>query len=405
MRAGPTWIVGMTREDDESGTCPWCVVKLANPGTNNNNNTTITTTNALSTNTTSKYKMESGSTVIPGSQDSTASPGTTITNNNNNKLQNAGSTTSLATTFRLDKWNERKDMVMSNLSAKWHSDDMIQRREQMRQGWQTLGHKIQKSSQDIGSKIQQDVLGSERTMQVQQGLQKVGNTIQKKFHISKLQPQDSGGLTNQLEMLNERMKEEAMRRDVRREAEEACLETMRVHLDEFLKEINPNGTYEDWILALHPENTQDATLLQGMEYMEVDARFYVEESDHRRLWNQTVQDIHRQVPAKARMWGGPIQNHQELLQQQQQQQQPVVDLLGDANVGVSSQQQQQQQQQLTVNETDTSFTATFTNSTTDTPSSNDPFSGELFGQPTVVPSSAENIVVSNSMSGGDLISF
>jgi hypothetical protein len=120
-------------------------------------------------------------------------------------------------------------------------------------------------------------------------------------------------------MFNERMKEEALRRDVCREAEEACLKTMRDHLAEFLQTQNNEGTYEEWIFALHPENTQDASLLQDMEYKEVDLRFYVEESDHRILWNETVNDPHRQVAARTRMWSSSQNNGQ---------QEQIVDLLG-----------------------------------------------------------------------------
>ncbi len=186
-----------------------------------------------------------------------------------------------------------------------------QHRDQMRQGLQSLGAKLQQGSQDL--------MARDETQRIKEQFQSVvGNKLSNlKFSKFTEGVSNQGGFNDQLAMFNERMKEEAMRRDVRREAEEACLQTMRDHLSEFLQQ-HSDGTYEEWIFALHPENTQDASLLQDMEYKEVDLRFYVEESDHRQLWNETINDPHRQVAARTSMWGGTIL-HEE---------QPTVDLLG-----------------------------------------------------------------------------
>lgn len=114
------------------------------------------------------------------------------------------------------------------------------------------------------------------------------------------QQQPSGGLSSQLNALNLRMKEEAERRDVQKVSEEACKNEMRNHLEEFVKK-NPNGTYEQWIEDLHPENLSDPKLLKEMD-KELDLRFYVEESDHLRLWNEKIRDPLRQVKSRNRVW-------------------------------------------------------------------------------------------------------
>ena len=75
--------------------------------------------------------------------------------------------------------------------------------------------------------------------------------------------------------------EEMMR--MKKEAEESCLEATKDHLLEFLRR-HPNATYASWIEDLHPENAHAGTLLEGLSKT-IDHRFFVEESDHRRLWN------------------------------------------------------------------------------------------------------------------------
>ena len=56
-----------------------------------------------------------------------------------------------------------------------------------------------------------------------------------------------------------------------------------------------NHTYEEWIADLHPDNAEYA---DGS----IDHRFYVEESDHRQLWNiymEALGFVHQIVPAKS----------------------------------------------------------------------------------------------------------
>jgi hypothetical protein len=133
----------------------------------------------------------------------------------------------------------------------------------------------------------------------------VGSQLSK-INLSKLidgMEQDQG-YADSLEQLNDRMKEESERQGIRREAEGLMLKVVTDHLEEFLIK-NPLGTYEDWIQDLHPENANQGLLFSDIQ--QIDERFYVQESDHRRLWNEAIEE------------------------QQQQQQQQQEEQNGDSN--------------------------------------------------------------------------
>lgn len=66
-----------------------------------------------------------------------------------------------------------------------------------------------------------------------------------------------------------------------------------MHLGAFLRQ-RSYGSYEEWISELHPENVRSST--RAGERV-IDDRFYIEGSDHRRLWNSRVES-HRQVAAR-----------------------------------------------------------------------------------------------------------
>ena len=151
-------------------------------------------------------------------------------------------------------------------------------------------------------KLFDSTIKQQRRAKMKQGLSNLGSKLQK-LNLGKLidQMEQDQGLADQLESLNEHMQEEIERRDIMREAEEACLNTMKQHLDEFLNK-KPDATYEEWIEDLHPENAHDGKLLEDLD-KEIDLRFYVEESDHRILWNEHHQDMPlRIVPARTTMW-------------------------------------------------------------------------------------------------------
>lgn len=85
---------------------------------------------------------------------------------------------------------------------------------------------------------------------------------------------------------------------LREEATRACMKQCEDHLFDFLKDIarssGPPPDYEEWIRALHPENASTAP--DGVT-VTLDKRFYVDRSDHRRLWNRVRPD--RVVAARA----------------------------------------------------------------------------------------------------------
>lgn len=97
-------------------------------------------------------------------------------------------------------------------------------------------------------------------------------------------------VADQLDNINRENAEETERKEMVREAERQSLEIMHEHLEEFLRE-NPRASYESWIAALHPDNVVEGELLEGVSgSTEIDHRFFVAESDHRRLWNESISE-------------------------------------------------------------------------------------------------------------------
>ena len=149
-------------------------------------------------------------------------------------------------------------------------------------------------------------------------LNRLGNQLNK-LNLGKLidKMEQDQGLADSLEQLNSRMKEEVERQEIRREAEELGIKVITDHLGEFLTD-HPMGSYEEWIQDLHPENANQGQLLSDIQ--QIDERFYVMESDHRRLWNEAVEKQqaeanegntssskisyeHRIVKPRTQIWG------------------------------------------------------------------------------------------------------
>ncbi len=74
-------------------------------------------------------------------------------------------------------------------------------------------------------------------------------------------------------------------RRIVRESMEECMKEVSSHLESFLND-NPLALYEEWITSLHPDNAEFADA-------RIDHRFYVEDSDHRILWNQCMEAMDR----------------------------------------------------------------------------------------------------------------
>jgi hypothetical protein len=79
---------------------------------------------------------------------------------------------------------------------------------------------------------------------------------------------------------------------LKKDAEETCINTTTEHLMFYLK-ANPTAKYHQWVEDIHPENvhiSRNLLSLDGEEddVMIIDHRFYVETSDHRRIWNENL---------------------------------------------------------------------------------------------------------------------
>lgn len=79
-----------------------------------------------------------------------------------------------------------------------------------------------------------------------------------------------------------------------REASDRCLKAIKDHHQHFLED-HPNGTYEQWIRELHPDNTCS----DQKDYATIDHRFYLSDSDHRNIWNKHLGDgVRFHVPVR-----------------------------------------------------------------------------------------------------------
>jgi hypothetical protein len=134
-----------------------------------------------------------------------------------------------------------------------------------------------------------------RRQRIRNRLQKVGQTVQR-FNLAKLiaDMERDQELADQLENVNEDVSEEMHRKDLVREAIARCHQEIESHIDSFLIS-HPHATYESWIQDLHPENVQQGKILEDL--FVIDPRFYVESSDHRKLWNDRVPN--KQVLARS----------------------------------------------------------------------------------------------------------
>lgn len=114
------------------------------------------------------------------------------------------------------------------------------------------------------------------------GLQRVGTALQK-INIAKWidDLEKDQEAADELDRVNQENREEQERKDLCRQAEQACLLAVKEHLQSFLLE-KADAPYEEWISELHPDNIKD----DGSGT--VDPRFYIQDSDHRILWNDAM---------------------------------------------------------------------------------------------------------------------
>lgn len=86
---------------------------------------------------------------------------------------------------------------------------------------------------------------------------------------------------DKLEFICREILEEQERNGIVRQSQSDCMNEIVSHLEIFLRE-KPDAIYEEWISELHPENAE------YVEANRIDHRFYVEESDHRVVWNECM---------------------------------------------------------------------------------------------------------------------
>jgi len=85
------------------------------------------------------------------------------------------------------------------------------------------------------------------------------------------------------------------RQDVR-ESQLQCLQEIIDHLNLFVYE-NPESNYERWITSLHPDNVKNNNEGGGKI---IDHRFYMKDSDHRKLWNKYMEKLCRESTVEVR---------------------------------------------------------------------------------------------------------
>ena len=152
-------------------------------------------------------------------------------------------------------------------------------------------HGAMGNSENLGEK--ESFSSGQRTFKATKHLQGLADRLQKiNLNLPALidQMEKDQEVADQLDTINRENAEETERREMVREAERQSLEIMYEHLEEFLRE-NPRASYESWIAALHPDNVVEGKLLEGVSgSTEIDHRFFVSESDHRNLWNESISE-------------------------------------------------------------------------------------------------------------------
>lgn len=102
--------------------------------------------------------------------------------------------------------------------------------------------------------------------------------------LSKKQSEDSRPeCRSTIDFISREIIEEQDRNQLVRQSQAECMKEVTTHLVSYLGQ-HPEATYEEWIASLHPDNA---------EYSDgrIDHRFYVEDSDHRKLWNECMEEV------------------------------------------------------------------------------------------------------------------
>mmetsp|Transcript_15985 Transcript_15985/g.20288 ORF Transcript_15985/g.20288 Transcript_15985/m.20288 type:complete len:139 (+) Transcript_15985:125-541(+) len=107
-------------------------------------------------------------------------------------------------------------------------------------------------------------------------LHKLNETVNLVHMIDMLEQQQV--MADYMEFVNTENQEEEERKRLCREAAALCLKEIHDHCITYLKEHPNDGSYEEWIRLCHPDNVEETN-------NQIDHRFYVEDADHRIIWN------------------------------------------------------------------------------------------------------------------------
>jgi len=115
----------------------------------------------------------------------------------------------------------------------------------------------------------------------------VPEIVKKKLDKKPKQAPPPPEFADHLEFINKEIVEGQQHRGIVRESLLECMKVIVDHLEAFLIE-QPDAahSYEEWIACLHPDNADYAD-------HRIDHRFYVQDSDHRLLWNEYMQELDR----------------------------------------------------------------------------------------------------------------
>eukprot|EP00591_Stephanopyxis_turris_P017470 CAMPEP_0195540160 /NCGR_PEP_ID=MMETSP0794_2-20130614/50430_1 /TAXON_ID=515487 /ORGANISM="Stephanopyxis turris, Strain CCMP 815" /LENGTH=248 /DNA_ID=CAMNT_0040674225 /DNA_START=183 /DNA_END=929 /DNA_ORIENTATION=+ len=180
------------------------------------------------------------------------------------------------------------DALSSHLdsAAKQHNLDG----HRIQSGLGYLGETSAKISQRVKNSVH-EMAESEKGRAVRSTLERTSSRVGERLEEVKERVAGSGNNNSNaddLKSLRRRMEHDKAVLDAEamsKEAEEACMNVITVHLEGFIQN-NPEGTYEGWLRELHPENHHEGSLLSG--YIELDHRFYVKDNGHMNLWNARV---------------------------------------------------------------------------------------------------------------------
>ena len=140
----------------------------------------------------------------------------------------------------------------------------------------------------VGSKAKATAVAVAKVPQhIGRGILSVPQTISKIANKNKNNNEETNKLdfADKLEFINKEIIEGQGNRRIVKESMAECMKEVSTHLESFLHD-NPTASYEEWISSLHPDNAEYA---DGS----IDHRFYVEDSDHRILWNECMEAIGR----------------------------------------------------------------------------------------------------------------